>query len=505
MKEWGGLAIAGERIEEISGSLQKLSNCFLRDFQIQKKLSEKQKEQIFDNICATLCYGCEQEKRCHTYYSYDNFSAIMKLLKDSEQYPQEQTTMECELADINSSTDKNMTITEESLEENKEQLEVDKAQEFLKRCIHLEDFMYTATEEFIAAEQQLQMRNRMAEVRMLAGGQLKELSSVLKNFSQAIYRGKNIEYEYYGKLAAELRRHHMEMEDAVFLEDQNGMLQILVTVRSKWNGCVAAKEVAELAGRAIGKKMRLEGNGTKLLTDHYEVIRLSQDAQFKIFTGIARTVKAGNTISGDTFSIKELPDAKTACMLSDGMGSGVMAQQESCMVIELLEEFLEAGFSVQAAMRMVNTLFLTDMQNPSAVTADISLLNLYNGIVTFYKAGAAPSYLKRGSTIITIEESMLPAGMFAIEELEPKVHKLYQGDFLIMMTDGVLEALHAENKDQMMKGYLSMLSVRSPQEMADRILNFAIDHEEDGLHDDMTVLVIAVYENQRKRHFRLKR
>ena len=62
------------------------------------------------------------------------------------------------------------------------------------------------------------------------------------------------------------------------------------------------------------------------------------------------------------------------------------------------------------------------------------------------------SYLKRGSTIITIEESMLPAGMFAIEELEPKVHKLYQGDFLIMMTDGVLEALHAENKDQMMKG-----------------------------------------------------
>ena len=48
-----------------------------------------------------------------------------------EQYPQEQTTMECELADINNSTDKNMTITEESLEENKEQLEVDKAQDLV--------------------------------------------------------------------------------------------------------------------------------------------------------------------------------------------------------------------------------------------------------------------------------------------------------------------------------------------------------------------------------------
>lgn len=503
MKEWGGLAIAGERIEEISEGLKKLSNCFLQDFQMQKKLSENQKEQIFDNVCAMLCNGCEQEKRCQEYYSYDNFSAAMQLLRASEQYPQEQTAaMECEYIDDINNIDKEEALEEEEL---LPEAEVDRTQEFLKRCIHLEDFMYTATEEMIAAQQQLQMRNRMAEVRMLAGGQLKELSSVLKGFSEAIRRGKEKEYQYYGKLAAELRKHHMEMEDAVFLEDQNGMLQILVTVRSKWNGCIPAKEVAKLAGRAVGKGMRLEGNGAKLLTDHYEVVQLSQDAQFKIFTGMARTVKAGSTVSGDTFSIKELPDAKTALMLSDGMGSGVRAQQESCMVIELLEEFLEAGFSVQAAMRMVNTLFLTDMQNPSAVTADISMLNLYNGMVEFYKAGAAPSYLKRGGTILTIEQSALPAGMFSMEEETPKIHKLYQGDFLIMMTDGVLEALHAENKDQMMKGYLSMLSVRSPQEMADRILKFAVDHEEGDLHDDMTVLVAAVYENQRKRPIRFWR
>lgn len=493
MKEWGGLAIAGERIEEISESFNKLSKCFLQDYQIQKKLSEKQKEEIFDNVCAVMCYGCEQEERCREYYFYDNFSAMMQFLRDSGQYPQEQ----CIAEECVDHTDIDRESMEEDVKDRQQELE--RQRNFLERCIHFEDFMYTATEELIAAEQQMQFRNRMAEVRMLAGGQLAELSLVLKNFSESIYRGKEKEYQYAGKLTIELRKHHMEMEDAVFLEDKNGMLQILMTVRSKWSGCITAKEVAEYAGHAIGKRMRLEGNRTKILTDHYEVIHLSQEAQFKIFTGIARTVKAGSMVSGDTFSVKELPDAKTALMLSDGMGSGVRAQQESCMVIELLEEFLEAGFSVQAAMRMVNTLFLTDMQNPSAVTADISILNLYNGIAEFYKAGAAPTYLKRGSTIIVIDESTLPAGMFFMEEEELKVQKLYQGDFLIMMTDGVLEALHAENKDQMMKGYLSMLSVRSPQEMADRILKFAIEHEENELHDDMTVLVAAIYEDQKKK------
>ena len=86
--------------------------------------------------------------------------------------------------------------------------------------------------------------------------------------------------------------------------------------------------------------------------------------------------------------------------------------------------------------------------------------------------------------------------MFLKQEEEPEIHKLYQGDCIIMMTDGVLEALRAENKDQMMEGYLSMLKVKNPQEMAERILAFAAEH---GAHDDMTVLVAAVYESQRKK------
>ena len=470
MKEWGELSIAGERVDEISSCFERLSRCFSRDYDVRRKLTEEQKERIFDNVCAMLCSGCEQEVHCRKYYAYDNFTAAMELLKEQE---------------LASSLEEPGDAPEETLKQG-----------FLERCIHHEDFLYAATEEYAMAKQQLQVQSRMAEIRFIAENQLKEIAAILKEFSEGIRRGKELEDLWSAKLATELRKRHIEMENAVFLKDKGAMMQVFLTVRSKWGSCITVKEAAEAAGRALGKSMRAEGNGAKILTDRFEVIHLSQEAQFQLFTGMARMVKEGSSVSGDTFSIKELPDAKLALMLSDGMGSGIEAQKESCMMVELLEEFLETGFSVHASLQMISTLFLTKVKNPSVVTADIAMINLYNGMAEFYKAGAAPSYLKRNGLITPVFGSAPPAGMFLKQEEEPEIHKLYQGDCIIMMTDGVLEALRAENKDQMMEGYLSMLKVKNPQEMAERILAFAAEH---GAHDDMTVLVAAVYESQRKK------
>ena len=41
--------------------------------------------------------------------------------------------------------------------------------------------------------------------------------------------------------------------------------------------------------------------------------------------------------------------------LSDGMGSGMEACRESEEVVELLEQFLESGFSQETAAKMVNS------------------------------------------------------------------------------------------------------------------------------------------------------
>ena len=40
------------------------------------------------------------------------------------------------------------------------------------------------------------------------------------------------------------------------------------------------------------------------------------------------------------------------------MGSGIAAYRESELVIDLLEQFLEAGFSKETAVRMINSALL---------------------------------------------------------------------------------------------------------------------------------------------------
>ena len=64
--------------------------------------------------------------------------------------------------------------------------------------------------------------------------------------------------------------------------------------------------------------------------------------------------------------------------LSDGMGSGSLACKESEMVIELVEKFLEAGFDVETAVRMMNSAMVMKGQEDLFSTVDISELDLYD-------------------------------------------------------------------------------------------------------------------------------
>ena len=51
--------------------------------------------------------------------------------------------------------------------------------------------------------------------------------------------------------------------------------------------------------------------------------------------------------------------------------------------------------------------------------------------------------------------------------------KLWDNDRIIMVSDGILEALPGEDKEQTFCEFLNGLDVQNPQDMADEILQFA--------------------------------
>ena len=85
-------------------------------------------------------------------------------------------------------------------------------------------------------------------------------------------------------------------------------------------------------------------------------------------------------VSGDNYICRQEEDGRFFLCLSDGMGSGIEAFKESEIVVELLEQFLESGFSQETAARMVNSALLLKGREGMFSTVDICAVDLYTGI-----------------------------------------------------------------------------------------------------------------------------
>ena len=70
--------------------------------------------------------------------------------------------------------------------------------------------------------------------------------------------------------------------------------------------------------------------------------------------------------------------------------------------------------------------------------------------------------------------------------------KLWASCQVVMISDGVLEALPGEDKEQVMKEYLEDAKGGDPQELAEDILEFAMSFGQEN-RDDMTVLTAQVW------------
>ena len=183
-------------------------------------------------------------------------------------------------------------------------------------------------------------------------------------------------------------------------------------------------------------------------------------------------------------------------ILSDGMGSGEKACADSTMVVELMEKFLEAGFQVETAISMINSSLLTGEENSNMSTLDLCSVDLYNGECHFVKVGSACSYIKRQHLVDRISAGNLPMGIFQKPDLETAGRKLIDGDYIIMFSDGILDALSQGIGEDMLSEVIGSCHFENPGEIANHILNFCIHQCKGRIRDDMTVLVTGIWKKE---------
>lgn len=326
-------------------------------------------------------------------------------------------------------------------------------------------------------------KGRLDENRELAGQQLIGMSKILNEIAGDIDKKVDINSEM---LRRELEAKGYKPKSTDVFEDKNGKIRISFILKksSLKNGgeesllhCL--KNICRRDIQVTFFKMNKTG---------YVRVKAFETEKYLVEKGYASA--SASDSSGDNFKFYKLSCGKYVITLSDGMGTGKDAAKESNAVIELMDNFLRAGFDIKIAVKLINSVLLMKSENQSFATIDMCIIDLYTGEVEFIKTGAEPSYIKQDEGVLSVAGSSLPIGITAKAEPEVISCSLSEGDTIIMATDGIQTK---DGGDNWLKEFIEKnSSSEGAENFAKRLLEKA-EEINNGVKDDMTVISVKLH------------
>ena len=332
------------------------------------------------------------------------------------------------------------------------------------------------------------------ESSQVIGRNLEEVAAIMEQVAATELCYKPLEEKKEKMLIHALRAEGVYAENLCYLPG-NGSRTIGMVLYTEKKGGLAADEVAALLSVLL--KCNLEASVTSpyIIDQEKRDFIFVEAVRLQALLGISRVVKENETVSGDNFVILHSELGKKTLLLSDGTGSGGQACAESTRVLDLMEKMLGAGFTLEAAVGMVNRAMFAKGEEPGHPTLDICDIDLYSGACCIYKIGGAAAFLKQGRIVEILHQGTLPLGIFENMEPLPIRCRLAEGDYLVFVTDGVVEAMQEESGEEILARHLQQMVSRNPQDMAELLLQLALKKCGGHVRDDMTVIVVGIWEN----------
>lgn len=321
--------------------------------------------------------------------------------------------------------------------------------------------------------------------------QLEELSSLVKEDLPQSEKTNFI----FGKLYRRLRSKNVTLLEIQMRESESGSDEIDITVKCDSGKTITVKEVAMVLSEVVGKKMEPEKNDSIIIGENYKTIFFRQTKNFSINFGVAKSVKDGGNISGDNQSIVDIGNGKWLITLADGMGTGENACKESENITELIGDMLKSGFSRESTVRLVNSISSMNWKKECTTSVDMGVIDMYSGVCNLLKMGGASTFIKRKSWVDVMKSTSMPIGIMDRVDVDSATKKLYDGDKIVLVSDGILEGIDSEDAEHEISRIMFENSNDNPDELANRILNRAMEDSFYIPGDDMTVVVAQINEN----------
>ena len=371
-------ALANHQLEDFSDAFRRLSKSFENEME-EKGLSEERLEDIFAQLSRDTCNECINCKYCWNRHYEETNESLRQILWQVGQ-------------------DGSVTLSQIS-------------PDFQRRCMHLDEYVHQVEERIAGENVRLGWHNRMSENRRVMAEQMKEIAVALKSFTINLGETEELPKERKRRILEELKKEGIKVA-RLSVKKRGGYLEVMFTGACHGNHCLTKTDVAQALYRATGIMMCPARETRNVLSSTTDTMFFRQDTVYKALTGLARVAKSGESVSGDNYSFLELSGTGELLMvLTDGMGSGEMADRDSSNLIEALEYLMEAGFEKKSALRLLNTLFVANYEGKSFATLDMAAINLHTGICEIMKNGAATTFVKREDGVEMIASSALPVGV----------------------------------------------------------------------------------------------
>lgn len=454
-----------ERVEKYAKSFQKLAETYYGMPYRKDYLSNAQVEKIFQKVHKQMCENCHQRDVCWKQNRNQTYQSAYQLIRSIE------------------------SGQEEQIRRSKGQ--------WLGQCTRSQQFYQETSREFFQEKQNLIWNNKMIENRLAVAEQLTEISNMMQMVADDLYDIIQPDEEFADEMRKKLKKHGILMKNVWILDKEEEKKQLYLTIRTRSGQCISLSEVAAVVSEVCDCAMTASSESRCTLNSEYHAVHFVESVKYQVLHGVAKVTREKERVSGDNFSCSFEEEGQFLMCLSDGMGSGIEACKESEAVVELIEQFIDSGFSRETAARLVNSSLLLQGNDRMFSTMDICTVDLYTGICNFLKAGASTTFIKRDHWVEAISSTSLAVGLVQQIDYETTSRKLYSGDFLIMVTDGVLDALPLGQEEKTMKEIIMQVHSLSPKELGRGILDRVLGYCDYKARDDMTVLVAGLWKNRR--------
>ena len=202
-------------------------------------------------------------------------------------------------------------------------------------------------------------------------------------------------------------------------------------------------------------------------------------------------------IGGDFYDVVDGLDGKITAVIGDVSGKGVPAALLMSRISSDFRRLAREGSSPQALLGMLNQATGEHAPDDSFATAVVIRIDAARRKLSVANAGHVHPLIRRADG--TVEEigvaSGLPLGMMPNQSYAQAEYNLAPGDIVLLMTDGVVEALDHDG-DRLGEGELRRLVGSAPADAGaihGRILAAVREDLRAGAGDDLTLLGIEIH------------